>query len=263
MFCLNPTSTASAGEQQCRKCKPCLERRRRHWLGRIAAEAYTSTWMRFVTLTYDDEHLESGLGLPLEHLKDYNKVRRKKYTYKQFAVGELGEKTQRPHWHVLQFGKSLVPETPLDFSARYYGWAKGNSQYEKPRSISGSAAYIYDYMDKGGKAVRPSPGLGKRYLLNWARFMARSGKLLTDQYGIPYTVPNARKPKGGLWQYTMPSGHPYSVEMADVYIEEWVASTHSIPLNYDQFSRISYNGEIEEKENTRLSYPKRESKPPF
>lgn len=128
----------------------------------------------------------------------------------------------------------------LNFSTRNYGWGRGNSQYEVPRSVAGSVKYVYDYIDKGGRKLRPSPGLGWSYLENWARMKARNGRKLTDAMGIPFSVPNARKPKGGLWQYHFPFNHPWSVRLAEIYAEEWervqtkemLEAFENIPLTY-------------------------------
>lgn len=238
MNCENPVQTSN-GIQQCRKCQQCQSRKRRHWLGRIAAEAFTSTSVRFVTLTYDEEHVEKGRSLPLDHLRAYNGNRRRKYPFRHFSVGEFGDKTNRPHWHSLQFYRACTPPEPLDFAGKYYGWAQGTSQYELPRSLAASASYVYDYLNKGGRAVRPSPGLGHDYLMRFAEMQARNRRSLAGPYGIPYTVPNARKPKGGLWQYTIPPSHRYAVAMANRFIEVW-ETLHTDPYPDHFFERIAH-----------------------
>lgn len=204
-------------------CDFCRTLRRSEWLGRLAAEAFTSKAVRFVTLTYDDEHVEAGFPLPPEHFKDYCKARRRKYPFKHFTVGEYGDQTGRPHWHSLQFYSGRVPTEPLNFSSlwRGSGWAKGNSQYELPKSMAACCAYVWDYLDKGGKGLRPSPGIGREYLLDWSRMRARNGRTLTSAAGIRYTVPNSRTKEGKLWEYYFPCNHPWAIDMAEAYIDEW------------------------------------------
>lgn len=104
--------------------------------------------------------------------------------------------------------------------------------------------------------LRPSPGLGRQYLISYAKSMARNGRLLASEYGVVYTVPNARMPKkkdrndstpgqrgrplsleGSLWQYTLPVSHAYSAIMAECYIEEWL-KTRKDPCPYDQFEKF-------------------------
>lgn len=227
-------------------CEHCKAVKRKYWLGRLAAEAFTADAVRFVTLTYDEDHLDAkAWGLHADHIKDYCKVRRRKYRFRHFTVGEYGDANGRPHWHSLQFFYGVQPQDVLNFSTKTYGWNKGNAEYELPRSVAGAVAYVYDYVDKGGKALRPSPGIGKRYLGNYAKMQARNGLRLTNDYGIVYTVPNARKESGGLWRYQIPNGHPWAGDLADLYIEEW-ENTRSEPMT-DPLKGINYgDGFIQE-----------------
>lgn len=59
----------------------------------------------FLTLTYDDDHLQST-SLVREHITQFiryiKRVAGPKERY--FAVGEYGSKTFRPHYHVIHFG---------------------------------------------------------------------------------------------------------------------------------------------------------------
>lgn len=218
----------------------CQARKRRHWLGRMAAEAYTAKFTRFVTLTYDDDHVEQGQGLPEAHAYKYNEVRRRKHKFKHFTVGEYGDKTGRPHWHAIQFYSTCPPE-PHTVSAHWYGWAKGNSCYEPLRSIAGSTAYLYDYIDKGGKALRPSNHLGLTYLLRWAKLQAQHRRPLNTKYGIAYTVPGVVDRDGKHWVYHIPNSHHYAPLIANEYIATW-CETHSDTPNWDNLRRIEYDG---------------------
>lgn len=61
----------------------------------------------FVTLTYNDEHLPSDGSLSPETLQLWLKRFRRAIAPVQvryFAVGEYGDKTQRPHYHLALFG---------------------------------------------------------------------------------------------------------------------------------------------------------------
>jgi len=227
-------------------CPHCKSIFRQHWLGRLAAEAFTSDYVRFVTLTYDEEHLDDrAFALDNEHFKDYSKSRRRKYDFKHFTVGEYGDKTGRPHWHSLQFFKGKPPVEPLDFAQVQYGWRKGNSLYQTPNSVAACCAYVYDYLDKGGKALRPSPGLGKQYLFAFARMQARNNRRLTDHVGIRYTVPNARRTDGVSWYYHIPPSHHWASDIAAEYVEEW-ERTQDGPL-IDPLRNIDYlTSEIDE-----------------
>jgi len=241
MNCTHPIQTIN-GLGQCRKCAACLKRKRKHWLGRFAAEAFTSKQTRFVTLTYDDEHVSEGRSLPKSHIQSYVKAKRRFYGFKHFAVGEYGEQTDRPHWHMLQFipGPTLASD-PLGVSQNFKGWTHGKSMYEKPRSVAGSASYVYDYLDKGGYALQPSPGLGKTYLLRWARLMAQNKRRLCGQYGMEYHVPGVNTPKGDPWVYIIAPGHHFAPAMAETYILEYFA-TWGRECDLSQFEKVHYDG---------------------
>lgn len=65
----------------------------------------------FLTLTYDDAHLPSDLGLHKRDLQLFFKRLRSDLQYegrnvkiKYFACGEYGDNTKRPHYHAIVFG---------------------------------------------------------------------------------------------------------------------------------------------------------------
>lgn len=88
----------------CGKCTPCLVNRGRIWTHRIELECTQHEHNTFLTLTYDDEHLPSDGSLYPEHLRDFFKRLRHRGRFRYFAVGEYGDKTQRPHYHAALFG---------------------------------------------------------------------------------------------------------------------------------------------------------------
>ena len=61
----------------------------------------------FLTLTYDNDHLPADMSLHKSHLQKFFKRLRKHYADKRiryFAVGEYGDRTNRPHYHAIVFG---------------------------------------------------------------------------------------------------------------------------------------------------------------
>lgn len=61
----------------------------------------------FLTLTYDDEHLPSDASLKPDDLQGFLKRLRKAHAPNRlrfYAVGEYGDTTQRPHYHLALFG---------------------------------------------------------------------------------------------------------------------------------------------------------------
>ena len=101
----------------CNKCIPCLINRKRLWTHRIILESLTHEDSAFVTLTYDDNSLtyncpETGSELlqptlQPKHLQSFIKRLRRQVQPKKlrfYAVGEYGDKSWRPHYHIALFG---------------------------------------------------------------------------------------------------------------------------------------------------------------
>jgi len=111
----------------------------------------------FVTLTYADEYLpqartEGDLWIPTlvkSHPQKWiRSVRQKAMQHglpiRYFAAGEYGEKSGRPHYHVILFGIG-----PLWNRIYEESWKKGYvSSYE---ATAASMAYVAKYCLKGGK----------------------------------------------------------------------------------------------------------------
>lgn len=125
----------------------------------------------FVTLTYNQENIPEGGTLEKAELQKFIKRVRKEKKLKYYACGEYGEKSKRPHYHLVMFGIG-----PRDRKLLEEKWDKGFIQigtvtYE-------SAAYTAGYIMKkyNGQKAREeygdrqipfqvcSQGLGKDYL---------------------------------------------------------------------------------------------------
>ena len=222
--------------RRCRKvtCESCRYQKRMWMMGRLAAEMYTANATRFVTLTYSDDELANGVST--NHVKEYYHNRRRRYGVKHFTVLEHGEKTGRPHFHAIQCYYGDPPKDPLGVACDNFGWAKGTSQYETIRSTAGAIGYLFGYLDKGGEAMRPSPMMGRQYLLGFARHRARNRVRLTNQKdGITFYIPGVRTKEGKLWNYQVPISDPVAQMMVDAYLEEfrslWAADPDD-PLTY-------------------------------
>lgn len=89
----------------CGQCLPCRMNRRRVWTHRIVLEAAKHTENSFVTLTYKPE-LEPADGVrPLDLQKWIKRVRfAAEVPLRFYGVGEYGEQSKRPHYHVALFG---------------------------------------------------------------------------------------------------------------------------------------------------------------
>lgn len=85
----------------------CRVKKAREWTHRLMLEAALHEENCFLTLTYDDEHLPDDNSLKPRHLQLFLKRLRfsmepKRFRY--FAVGEYGDQSQRPHYHLALFG---------------------------------------------------------------------------------------------------------------------------------------------------------------
>jgi len=185
-LCTNPY-TQGLHVYGCGRCMPCRIQKRRTWEHRIQLEASLKSDNTFCTLTYAPEAIPlSGSGLPtLEptHLQTWLKLLRWRWknstsiindtaasTLRYYAVGEYGDETQRPHYHVALFGFPTC--TRLGFPIRKGGcpcpscsmvretWKRG--QIHLGTLEPASARYLAGYIEK--KMTRPDdPRLGDRH----------------------------------------------------------------------------------------------------
>lgn len=143
----------------CGQCLPCRINKRRLWSTRIMLESYMHTASSFVTLTYDDAHLPENETLVPDDVQLWLKRLRKAYKapLRYFLVGEYGDLSQRPHYHLALFGLACL--TPFDYvgPARFKcacpncllvrkTWKKGRTQID--RLEPDSAHYIAGYVTK-------------------------------------------------------------------------------------------------------------------
>lgn len=92
----------------CGWCIGCRIEKQEGWAIRCYAESLTTDPNWFITLTYDDEHYPLHGSLNLRHMQLFNKQVRKKHgPFRFFMAGEYGDKTQRPHYHMLAFGLNI------------------------------------------------------------------------------------------------------------------------------------------------------------
>lgn len=183
MKCINPHTTSAGQAHGCGQCLPCRINRQRIWTHRILLEASLYDDNAFVTLTYDERHLPEDGGLNPKHLRNFLDFLRKGYKAKQlecgvndprrmrfFAVGEYGDTTGRPHYHLVLFN---FP--PCRYGLSRYSrsirnccvwcdlvrdtWGKGTVFLGAVEPHS--AAYVCGYVCK--KLTKGHPELGDRH----------------------------------------------------------------------------------------------------
>lgn len=110
----------------CGRCMECRLNKSREWATRMMLECQYHQSSYFVTLTYDDKNvpvtyypdLDTGEALPAltlvkSDLQLFMKRLRRRLEYhgrppiRYYAVGEYGDQTHRPHYHLVIFGLQL------------------------------------------------------------------------------------------------------------------------------------------------------------
>lgn len=91
----------------CGQCLPCRINRRRLWTHRMILESLKHAYSSFVTLTYAPEHIPKTATLVPRHAKLFLKRLRRSIAplkVRYFLVGEYGDQSFRPHYHMALFG---------------------------------------------------------------------------------------------------------------------------------------------------------------
>lgn len=99
----------------CGQCLDCRIQQSRAWADRLIIEARNHEFAHFVTLTYDEDHMDSA-SLDPSHFNKFiqnlrNKFRGTKISY--FMCGEYGGKTGRRHFHAIIFDCPLTDLSPV------------------------------------------------------------------------------------------------------------------------------------------------------
>ncbi len=124
----------------------CRLNKQNEWTSRILQEASTTPFRSwFLTLTYDDDQLpRSKSGEPTLRKKDVQnwlKRIRKTAPVRYFAVGEYGDITNRPHYHV-----AIFPASNQEYLFYEQQWKKGHTLTTE--LIRGRCAYLARYTVK-------------------------------------------------------------------------------------------------------------------
>lgn len=154
-----------------------------------AAKHATSS---FITLTYDDEHLPADRSLSPRDFRLWMYSFRKACRparIRFYGVGEYGEQSGRPHYHVAVFGGPPAFSRELEDICRRT-WKKGFVQVGD--LTKDSAQYICGYVTKG-LTKKTDPRLAGRYP-EFARMSNRPGigatavedivSVLTSEHGV-------------------------------------------------------------------------------
>lgn len=110
MICDDPYVRGGGEAFPCGKCFACLAKWRKLWQHRLQLEALCHSASAFVTLTYAEDTVPKDMNLqPAEFVGFMKRLRehvwrKEKTKIRYYGVGEYGDQSARPHYHVLLFG---------------------------------------------------------------------------------------------------------------------------------------------------------------
>nr|UXQ88104.1 MAG: replication initiation protein [Microvirus sp.] len=129
----------------CNKCTSCKLRKAKEWALRCWHESQMHEQNCFVTLTYADQHLPAYQDLDHRDFQKFMKRFRKQtgLKIKFYMCGEYGDKTHRPHFHVILFGyyppDAVYHRTENGF--RYYKSEALDSYWQKGFTDTSNVSY--------------------------------------------------------------------------------------------------------------------------
>jgi hypothetical protein len=158
----------------CGKCFHCRVNQANIWQVRLLLEAQTSYDSAFLTLTFDDIHLPHDKNVCPKFLQAFLKRYRKRFEphrIRYYAIGEYGDKTWRPHYHLAIFTRQTDIKSEARIERCYLpcedmrkrdlcthdcaaqlAWPYGNVEVSRTLGKE-NACYITGYIKK--KATKP------------------------------------------------------------------------------------------------------------
>lgn len=133
MKCLSPISVKMPDGNRmlvpCGKCIICSENKQREWAVRNFFELKDCKTARFLTLTYDDEHIPRDFkGVPYLDKKDIQKFFKRfrhSYSFRYFGCGEYGLTTARPHFHIILYFADPIDNDSTLYNSVVSSWRNG------------------------------------------------------------------------------------------------------------------------------------------
>lgn len=181
----------------CGKCILCRKEQARQQTVRIVHEAQTHFQNCMVTLTYNDEHAPSDGALNHKHALAFIRALRKRgYKLRYYGVGEYGDKTQRPHYHVCIFGQDFIDGRVITQTAPYMVWISplleeiwGRGQVKVVALNNATAAYVAGYVQKK---------IGKH---NYVKLDQPTGELIAVEQPRPFMSRNLARQWWEKWHH--------------------------------------------------------------
>lgn len=190
----------------CGKCFECQKKYSNEWALRLYHERQYSRYCFFVTLTYSDEYVPSGLVK--SEFQQFIALLKKYVDFRYFGCGEYGGTTGRPHYHCIIFADDVDAFDLYESLGHVhshlleYCWQKGLVDF-LPKVDFSAFKYVCKYMQKAHCASvssldrqkpflmmshKPFIGLRVKDLLKW--LSERQGDFNFYIEGRPYPLPN-------------------------------------------------------------------------
>nr|QJB20306.1 MAG: replication initiator protein [Microvirus sp.] len=182
----------------CGQCIACRIHKTNMWTYRIMHETSCHDDNIFLTLTYSDENLPDNASLSKRDVQLFHKrLRKKDYKYRYYCVGEYGELTFRPHYHLIIFG---LGDSPTIYNDIEKSWSKGgiyigNVTLQSARYcakyttkyMSGDYSKIYENKTHPFATMSNRPAIGKNYALKHKKSLLNNDFIITGgkKHGIP------------------------------------------------------------------------------
>lgn len=146
-YSLRPATSSGYAAVPCGVCLHCRIDQARVWKNRLLLEQVCHGDSCFVTLTYDDEHIPDPPHVIKKDLQKFIRRLRNqtKDKIRYFGVGEYGDKSFRPHYHIVIFGIGILHELTIK---RCWKKCDPDLGIDIGELNSGSASYITGYITK-------------------------------------------------------------------------------------------------------------------
>lgn len=166
----------------CGQCRGCRADKAKQMAIRLAHEAKMHERSSFLTLTFSDDHVPQNYSVSKRDLQLFNyRVRKHFGSGKRFyGVGEYGERTLRPHYHLAFFGIDFADDRKLYMERNGFPvwksptlerlWPFGHHEIGTltPHSAGYVARYVtkkYTGDDAPSRYTRVSPVNGETYMV--------------------------------------------------------------------------------------------------
>ena len=213
------------GVYPCGVCLPCRMTQKRTWVFRMMLELECHELACFVTLTYEDTYLPKDKSVSRPEFRQFMKNMHKYYKgLRYYAVGEYGEKTWRPHYHLLLFGVSKHERRIIE---------KCWSTNGKNRGRRGSLKGIVHIGDVNEKSIRYVAGYTANKLLGRQKRIAARG--LKKEFTSVCQRPALGKK--GLMKYIEKAKEKENVDRtatAVYYHGKWYSMGRTLQLAWDK-----------------------------